>query len=80
MSYLLSWCNFNVFCRFDVALDYAGDESALSCVRPQGWFVTARNPLLQTIDDKGLLLGGAFAATRYSQKALQVGLQSMWLA
>lgn len=63
--------------RFDAAFDFAGDETALSFVKPQGWFLTAVSPVLQSTDNHGLLLGGASAAAQYTEKAVQVIVQKL---
>ncbi|XP_067945921.1 uncharacterized protein [Watersipora subatra] len=68
---------------FDAAFDFAGDETALSFVKPQGWFLTAVSPVLQSTDNHGLLLGGASAAAQYTEKAVQAlfnhGVYYSWI-
>lgn len=76
MQFLYCFSIYNVFtlCRFDLAFDCVGDESALSCVKPGGKFVTVVSPLLPDTDDLGLVMGGAKATLGLAQKVSKVSI------
>ena len=58
--------------RFDLAFDCVGDESAVSCLKPGGSFVTVVSPLLSNTDKDGLVLGGVISSLSLAKKASQV--------